>query len=171
MKGETLMKLNIMYRNELGKFNNNTFIVTENNGQLITSCTYWGCEREIKGGFYVTLNAGAVRLICPRSQESTITEMQTAREVIMTKGLAPLLKKPIDDVAPQGIEIMFEDNTSYPFAMWLNLNQFESLPSEKNILGKLVFTVWKQSGISPQMVLKCPCYYRTASSLPCLKPR
>jgi len=165
------MKLNVLYRNVLGKINDICVVATMNNGQLITSCTYWGCEREKMGFYYVTPNAGAVRLICPRSQESTITEMRTATEVVMTRGLAPMLRETDDDVIPQGMEIMFEDNTSYPFALTLNLNQFQHLPSEDDIGRELVFTVWKQSGISPQMALKCPCYYRTASSLPYLKPR
>ena len=66
-----------------------SLITIENHGPLILSSTFWDSEWEAAGKFFVSCNAGTIRILMPRSHRAAIEEMRTAREVILSRGPWP----------------------------------------------------------------------------------
>ena len=50
-------------------------IETVNHGPLILSSTFWGSDYEQAGKLFVSVNAGAIRVMVPRSQRGMIEEL------------------------------------------------------------------------------------------------
>jgi len=140
------------------------FIITENDGQSIVSSNYWGSEMEAAGYYYVSPNAGAFRLLVPegRKGEANIEEMRTAKEVVVSRGPWPAQGK------ADAFEVLFDDFSQEPFALWFGPESFERLPAASDAGGTFLATVWTRG---PTKVLDLPAYYRIVPSLPWLKSR
>lgn len=137
-------------------------IVTQNNGQEILSCSYWGTHAEQEGYYYLSPNAGCFRLLAPGKSDRQIAEMQSARTVIISRGPWP------DQNRPDALEVLFDDDTQSPFALHLTIEQCERLPAATDAGREFVFALW--TGPTPQKVFTRPCFYRLTPKIPCLKP-
>lgn len=134
-----------------------------NDGSSIHSTNYWGSELEADGRFFMSLNAGTFRLLLPRGSECAIDEMKAAKNVVISRGVWP--RAGLSD----GVEILFDDRTSAPFALFSGVNGCDRLPSDSE-QGKCGFTVWTWMAGSPECRITRPCWYRRVPSIPCLKP-
>ena len=85
-----------------------------NDGCDITSTNYFDTISGMAGQFFLSGNAGVARLLIPDSMLHAIAEMQTGKFCVLTSGL--FLGQP-------SIEIMFEDHTRAPFAMFISQEQ------------------------------------------------
>ncbi|BBO86741.1 hypothetical protein DSCO28_73070 (plasmid) [Desulfosarcina ovata subsp. sediminis] len=135
-------------------------ITIENDGQKIIKTSYWSTEHAARGYIYLSINAGAFRLLLPEVQIHLLIEMTTAKEVIVSRGPWP------DENKSDGIEILFEDSTDSPFCLHLMVDQCDRLPGNKDVGKQWLFAVWTREGLR----LELPCYFRIVKKIPWLKP-
>jgi hypothetical protein len=142
-------------------------LVVENDGPLLVGSNYWGLPMARAGKILVSTNAGAFRLMVPRSLEYAIAEMNTARECVVSRG--PWPNFPLED----GFEILFDDCSANPFALHLSPGSFDRLPTDEDIgipWTLAVYTAPRRSG-RPHRAFQRPCWYRRVPRIPWLKPR
>lgn len=132
----------------------------QNNGQEIARTNYWKSEHAARGYYFLTINAGAIRLLVPDVQIHATTEMQTAKEVIVSRGPWSAQGK------TDGIELLFEDHTDTPYCIQLMTEQCDRLPGPTDINQPWVFTAWSSAGKQ----LERPCYVRMVKQIPWMKP-
>jgi hypothetical protein len=132
------------------------FFKIENNKQQIVNTNYFDTEHAEKGYFYLSTNAGCVRLLVPDSQTSAILEFQAAKYVTFSVG--PWL----DQGRDIGLELLFEDFSDSPYALHMIPEQCDMLPNGK---GEWTFAVWTRDGKQ----FECPLRYRRVKEIPCLK--
>ena len=137
------------------------FIMVENNEQEIISTNYWESEYAQNGYFYLSINAGAFRLLVPENQEQLINEFKTGEYCIISKGPSP------SPLHPFAIELLFEDHTSTPFHLILCAGQVERNPSDRDAGKKYTLSVWKNGC---NKVLEMDAYFRLVNRIPYLKP-
>lgn len=129
-----------------------------NNGKDIKETNYWDSRQAQAGYAYLSMNAGALRLLLPPRLESALEEMRTAKEVIVSRG-------PWADYGDRdAVEVLFEDMTNEPFLLQLVAEQVDMLPSKKR--KNLVFSVWTREGKQ----LELPAKFRKVSRIPYMKP-
>jgi hypothetical protein len=112
-------------------------ILISNEGQNIkvAETNFWDTPlaRE-KGGFYLSGNAGALRLLVPDSRVSCLSEMQTGKRVEIVKSI----------VQANAVDVVFEDGSASPFYVALDkkAQTDRALQPGRNI----PFTVWTRRG-------------------------
>jgi len=142
----------------------------DNHGPLIRATNFWQSEVAKRGLAYLSVNAGAFRLLLPNALRPWINEMRPgAKHVIVTFGgyrgsMAPGL------VGKPAIEWMVEDGTADPWACWLDQNMTDRLPAREEAAREWLATVWDNKKNRPHKALERPAYVRFTESLPCLKP-
>ena len=134
--------------------------VIENAEQDIQSTNYWQTEHAARGFFYISINAGAIRLLVPDVQIHAILEMTTAREVVVSRGPWP------DQGKHDGIELLFEDDSDNPYCLHLMSEQCDRLPGNKDQKKKWVFAAWTSAGKQ----FEKPCFCRMVKHIPYMKP-
>lgn len=130
-------------------------IVTSNHGPLIVSSTYWGSAIEELGKLWISTNAGAIRVLVPRSMRRVIEDMRSAKYVICSRGPGPQGRK--DDA----MELLFEDGTDSPFSLHVG---------PESVDRHWVCSVWDWKKNKPHKATERKCFWRRAPSLPWLKP-
>lgn len=137
-----------------------SFVEIKNDGQHIVSTDYWDSKHARAGYFFLSWNAGAARLLVPDSQQTALRVIQTAREVIVSRG-------PWNDQGGRdALEVLFEDGSDSPYCIHLVAEQCDRMLPEDNQGGGFVVTVWTRKGEQ----LRLPGKYREVPSLPCLEP-
>jgi hypothetical protein len=129
----------------------------ENNGQAIASTNYFDSEHAAKGYFFLSTNAGCVRLLVPDSQQAAIQEFKTAKYVILSRGPWP------EQGRTDALELLFEDLSNSPYALHIVKDQCDMLPDGK---GDWTLAVWSRWGKE----FDCKLKYRHVKRIPCLKP-
>jgi len=138
----------------------------ENHGPLLVASNFWESEQEAAGKFYLSTNAGAFRLLVPRSQEAAIAEMTTGKEVVVSRGPWPAVKR------QDGLELLFDDFSDSPYALHLSIEAADRLPLDEDAGKEWLFTAWSAPRRGrPHQVLQRPCWYRRVARIPCLQPR
>ncbi len=136
----------------------------KNQGQEIIATNFWETEHALRGVFYLSINAGAFRLLVPEVNGSTIAEFRTAKDVIISRG--PWKAEGGRDA----LEILFDDGTDDPFAIHLDVRQVDRMPASTDAGRKVLFTAWTKGRDKPVRVYTHDCYYRIVPELPWLKP-
>ncbi len=139
-------------------------IQIENNGPEILRTNYWETENAAKGFFFLSINAGAFRLLVPDSWVQETGEWMLAKEVIISRGPWPEKGK------ADAIEILFEDNSDSPYVLHIVAEQIDHMPldADRDRRGnppRWKFSAWTRAG----KILELPCRYRIVKSLPYLK--
>lgn len=137
-----------------------SFVEIKNDGQHLVSTDYWDSKHARAGYFFLSWNAGAARLLVPDSQQAALREIQTAREVIVSRGPWS------DQGGRDALEMLFEDGSDSPYCIHLVAEQCDRMLPEDNQGGGFVVTVWTRGGEK----LRLPGKYREVASLPCLEP-
>ncbi len=137
-------------------------IEIRNDGDLIAATNYWQTPYAAKGMAYLSINAGAFRLLLPPAMESSLKEMAGARSVIVSRG-------PWSEAGQaEAVEVLFEDDGPSPFVMLLGKGQCDRFPPEKDSGREdLECTVWTEEA---KMRLRFPARYRIVRKIPCLAP-
>jgi hypothetical protein len=122
---------------------------------------YWDSENARRGFILISFNAGAFRLLLPDSLKTVIADIRTGRHAVITHGLH------IDEHATM-YEVMFEDGSDSPFALWLHPRQIERAFSIADAASQdRQLTVYTRGCVE---VARMPVFFREAVTLPCLKP-
>ena len=143
-----------------------TMLQIDNHGPLVIASNFWESEMEREGKFYLSANAGAFRLLVPRSQEAMIQEICTGREVIISRGPWPDMHR------EDGLEFLFEDGTECPFSLHFGIESLDRMPLDSDAGKEWIFSAWtapRRRG--PHKALERPAWYRRVPRIPWLKPR
>lgn len=132
-------------------------LVINNDGPELLATNYWGLEHAAKGLFFVSINAGCVRLLMPPAHENALPDMIAARSVVLTRGAYD---------GKEAVEILFDDDTDDPFAIFLDISQFDRIwpPDEDGMT--IDFAIYVKGG----MVWSHKCHLRRTATLPLLTP-
>jgi len=122
--------------------------------------TYFDTEMCAKGFYHLVHNNGKYFLFLPKWKEKVLQEMQTGKQVIITRGSHEGIK--------DSFEIVFDDNSENPYAILLRDEQFTRLsPLKEGWNG----TLYVYSGdIDECRLLFSFVYYRITDNLPCFEP-
>lgn len=133
----------------------------ENDGQAILSTNYWTSDYAARDLAYLSWNAGAARLLVPAIRRTWLEEMRGAESVIVSIGPWPVTG------GKEGVELLFEDHSSSPFALHLSQEQTDRmLPASEQ---GATFTVIVLS--ESDDALHFPGLFRSVAAIPFLKPR
>jgi hypothetical protein len=141
-------------------------LIVKNDGPLIVQSNFWELPKCAMGKLVVSRNAGAFRILLPPVHEPALPDMAAAKLVILSRG--PWRQAGLSD----GVEILFDDDTSSPFALHLEIGTFDRLPIDTEEVGKLrTLTVWTQPrrGV-PHKALERPARWRRVPHIPWLEP-
>lgn len=139
-------------------------IEIQNHGPLILSTNYWSSEIEAAGKLLVSPNAGAIRVLLPRSQRPVINELRAAAYAVFSCGPWPAAR------LPDAAEILWEDHTAAPHAWQLSPESFLLLPGEPEPGREWTIAVWEWKKNRPHKALERVCHWRRVPEIPCLKP-
>lgn len=138
-------------------------IAIQNHGPLVTGTNYWGSEIERAGKLYVSPNAGAIRVLLPRSQFAAVNELRTAKYAIYSVGPWP------EERLPVGSEILWEDGTDNPYCWHLSPESFAMLPAKPGAGQEWVVSVWVLKKDMPHKAIERPCRWRRVAKIPCME--
>jgi len=139
-------------------------IEVTNHGPLILASSYWESEIERAGKLFCSVNAGAIRLLLPRSLRALINEWRTAEYAIFSRGPWPEMQR------ADAVEIVWEDHTDSPHAIHLTPESFDALPAKPPPDREWIVSVWDLKKDRPHKALERRCYWRRVPRLPWLRP-
>lgn len=139
-------------------------VTVENHGPLVVASSYWGSDVERAGKLWCTCNAGAIRILVPRSHRAMIQEWRSADYAILSRGPWPEAGR------SDGVEILWEDHTDSPFALHLGPESFDLLPAEPPPDRQWIISVWDDKKGRPHKALERPCHWRRVPRIPWMKP-
>lgn len=139
-------------------------LLIHNHGPLVTATNYWGSALDRAGKLYCSVNAGAIRLLLPRSRARLVGEWRTSDYVILSRGPWP------DQGLAQAVELLFEDHTDAPYALHLSPESFDVLPGAPPPGREWVFSAWVEKRDRPHKALERACRWRRSARLPDLRP-
>ncbi len=139
-------------------------ITIVNHGPLVLGTNYWQSELAQAGKYYVSVNAGAIRLLVPTQLRDAIDDMRAARYAIISRGPWPAMS------LPDAVELLFEDESDQPFALHLSPQSFDLLPARPEPGREWVLSIWDEKKGRPHKAVERPCYWRQVPRLPWLRP-
>jgi hypothetical protein len=135
-----------------------------NHGPLILATNYWESEYAAAGKFYCSINAGAIRLLVPQSQRLAIENMRAAPQVVLSRGPWP------ERGLVEAVELLFDDGTDNPYALYLSPESFDLLPAEPESGREWVLSAWTKKKNVPHKAVERLCRWRRVPRLPWLEP-
>ena len=132
-------------------------IQIENRGGEIVSTNYWTSEYARSGLYFVSINAGTVRLLVPAAMEPTLSDMKTAKQIVLTRGIYE---------GRDSVEIMFDDRSDNPFVIFLEVRQFDRVWPAREDGRRCAFLIYTAKG----KVWTENCYLRRIDKLPLMTP-
>lgn len=140
-------------------------IIIENDGPTIVSSNFWESSAARAGKVFLSTNAGAFRLLCPKRIDSVGTLGDLLREV---KGAQYVIVSRGHFEGPDGMELLWEDGSDNPFCIHLNRNSLDRVPEPADA-GRtdLTLAIWADG---PTLMRSFACRYRQVDRLPALNP-
>ena len=105
------------------------FLRIRNDGPRIVSTNFWNLP-EAAAGSLLSTNAATFRLLVPDSQRGSLADMTTAPIAVVSRGCWTAVGR------SDGIEILFDDGTDSPFALWLSVESCDRLPPPRTRDGR-----------------------------------
>lgn len=133
-------------------------ITVGNDGPRLVSTNYYDTPQAQQGFLFASWNAGVLRILLPDNQAHVLPDMQSARNIVVTKGQHFAYGLEL-------FEILFDDGTDEPFAVLLdprNSDRQVGKESHGKTLDVHVYTREGCAGIWPGRFRLAP--------LPCLMP-
>lgn len=93
-------------------------IIIGNDHEKIKTTNYWETNYNKEGYIYVSLNAGAMRLLLPENLNPDIEAMKNTKTIVISKGKHVEYDREM-------FEVLFDDNSDYPYVLFLSLEQFD----------------------------------------------
>lgn len=130
-------------------------LIIKNKGKEILDTNYFDSELNINDKFYVSINAGAFRLLVPDKHVNEIKrELELAKEITITRKMFH------KGNGIQGFEILIDDNSDYPFYLQLSENAFDRKPSSFNENKSFVFSAWYREKNEIKKMFESQCFYK-----------
>lgn len=139
-----------------------TQLLIKNDGPRIASTNYWRTPHS-KRFLYLTINAGALRVLLPPSLAEEILEaIKTSHLLILSRGPWPAGQR------ADALELLLEDGSETPFALHLDIRQIDRLPLDHET--SFPCTFWTEGiGGVPRLAAQLPTRYRRVDRIPCLR--
>lgn len=137
----------------------------ENHGPLIVASNFWRSEMAALGLLYLSVNAGAFRLLVPASQRAMISDMRAGARHVVVSMLAAAQWQP----AQYAVEWMVEDGTDEPWICHLSPGQIDRGPSAEDVGRQFIASVWDEKKGRAHKCLERPAYLQIVPSLPWLR--
>jgi hypothetical protein len=137
-----------------------------NRGDAIADTNFWRSEYAQHGLFFISVNAGAFRLLVPPSWGPAIPDMRKGAKHMVISILPPEQWRDGKWV----IEMMIEDGSDCPWSCQLSPAQVDRVPADTDKSQQWTASVWEGQRGQPVKRLERPAYLRIVSSLPCLQP-
>lgn len=145
-------------------------LMVRNEGADIVDTNYWSHAFNERGEFFLSTNAGAIRLLMPTSQRAALAEMRTGNMVVLTRGRYHP-NRPDDPEQGDGVELLFDDGSETPFALFIGAHQIDRLWPGEWDTREVPFVVYDTDDRKPFKAWESRCGLRSVKgSLPCLKP-
>jgi hypothetical protein len=141
-----------------------TMIEVHNHGPLIVATNYWDSDLARAGKVYVSVNAGAIRVLLPPAHYGALADMRAASECVLSRGPWPA------EGRREAVEIMWDDGSSAPFTMHVTPESFDALPGEPEPGREWICSVWTAKDGRPHKALERICHWRRVLHIPCLAP-
>lgn len=152
-------------------------VQVDNHGPLIIGTNYWDSELARAGKVFVSVNAGAIRVLLPPAAYGWLSDMRTAKECVLSRGpwsIKGLLGIPgaphVETAVVEGVEIMWDDGSDSPFVLHLTPASFDMLPAEPEPGREWVCSTWTAKDGRPHKALERICHWRRVAEIPCLEP-
>ena len=156
-------------------------IQISNHGPLITATNYWESDLARAGKVFVSVNAGAIRVLLPPQLYGALTDMRGAPECVLSRGPWTVdlaseqaqsmnLPRSVETAVLEGIEIMWDDELDTPYALHLTPASFDLLPGEPEPGREWVLTVWTAKDGKPHKAMERKCHWRRVDQIPSLAP-
>jgi hypothetical protein len=133
----------------------------ENDGPKIIETNFWALGNP---KLYISINAKTFRLLVPSTHEYMVSEMSTARELVISRGPWPA------QGSEDAFEFLFDDRSPNPFVFHTDAGAVDRMAVKddegRNDLAGLVY-VGKEG--KPVQVLALKVGYRRVARLPWLK--
>ena len=144
-------------------------IQLSNHGPLLTATNYWESDLARAGKVFVSINAGAIRVLLPPRLYGALTDMRAAPECVLSRGPWPAAVAP-DNLFGEAVEIMWDDGSDAPYALHLAPASFDLLPAEPEPGREWVLAVYVAKDGRPHKSLERKCHWRRVERIPCLAP-
>lgn len=129
-------------------------LIIENDDQNIISTNYYESEFNKYNKFFVSLNAGAFRLLIPERYSNEIQqELKLAQSIKITWKIIPYMRE------HEGFEILFDDTSDDPYLLQLSKNSFDRLPAEEDINKWFIFSAWIKNNNNIKKIYEQKCFY------------
>jgi hypothetical protein len=135
-----------------------------NHGPLIASTNYWTLAVEEAAKVFVSVNAGAIRVLVPRAHRRIIEEMRTGKHCVLSRGPWPAMR------LEEAVEIIWDDGTDDPFALHLSPESFDLLPAEPPEGQEWIVSAWDVKKGKPHKAVERVCHWRRVPQLPYMLP-
>ena len=137
-------------------------LTISNNGAKIVDSNYWDSQMAAAGKLYLSMNAGAFRLLAPDSMAQTLAhECGLAKEVVLSFGPWPEVGQ------KRAAEIILEDNSESPYILHLSEGQIDRWPAEGDDGRRFTFTLW---GRGTKLLAELPARFRFTPKIPYMLP-
>jgi len=132
-------------------------VTIENDGPRLIATNYWGTEQAAAGYYYLTTNAGTVRLLVPasRAKPDQMKDMANTREVVLTRGTFM--------GHDNCVEVMFEDGSPSPYCIHIDSKQVDRQWVQTDEHKRWRFAIWTELGLFAEYGR---CYLRRFAVLP-----
>jgi hypothetical protein len=139
----------------------------DNEGQRVAATDYWSTEHAARGLAYVSINAGALRLLLPEQiAPQTIVAARAARYAVLSRGPWS------DHGGREGLELMLEDGSAEPWCLHLDARQCDRRWPASDDGRALPLTLWV-AGVereSAQQVGELTVHLRSVPAIPWAQP-
>lgn len=136
-----------------------------NHGPLITGSNYWQSEMAANGMLYLSVNAGAFRLLVPSVHRAVISDMRKGAKYAVLSFL-PLEKWQDGQYCA---EWMIEDGSADPWSCHLSPGQVDRCPTSDDVAKPWIASVWDLKKGRPHKCLERLAHCQIVPSLPWLK--
>jgi hypothetical protein len=138
-------------------------IEIHNHGPLVLSTNYWNAELARAGKLFVSVNAGAIRILLPPSRYPDLADMRAAKYCVLSRGPWPA------EGHAEGVEIMFEDESQSPYCLHLTADSFDLLPAEPERGREWTLSAYTAKDGKPHRALDKLCHWRRVDKIPCMR--
>jgi hypothetical protein len=166
----SLAFLNLIYfhywwRNNRTHSQVSNMLTIKNHGPLIAASNFWGTEAAAHGLLYLSINAGAFRLLVPETQHKAISEMRAGAKYAVVS----MLQQDRWRDGQYVVEWMIEDGSNSPWSCHLSPAQLDRAPGACDVSKGWIASVWNLENNQPHKCLELPAYYQIVPNLPWLK--
>lgn len=128
-----------------------------NNGPLIVDTNFWGSPREQNNGLYVSVHAGVIRILMPRTKTEDVRAVEKAKYVVLSRG-------PWEGRS-DAMQFTFTGAKPIGYVM-IPSTSADIMVAKPEPGQEWIVSVWISRGGAPYKAMQLPCKWRSSNKLP-----